>query len=206
MTTPRPPADRVEVALSLGEGTVDLTTRALVVAVVPTPRWGREAEVLAGVTAAASSGADLVEVPVEPRLLGPAAASGGVPVVATVNSAADAAAARAAGAGLLLVPPASLAEVMQEQPLAAEPPGAGQPHVPPVAVLLPDAHGVLAARQDDATSALPRALDTLGLGAIDRVIETALALGIGARLVRTRDIRQARRVVEVMTAVLEARR
>jgi hypothetical protein len=204
VTTPTPAGARVEVTLHLGETTIDLATRALVVAVVPTPRWGREAEVLAGVEAAARAGVDVVEVPAEPRLLGPAAASGAIPVTATIESAADATAAREAGASLLLVPPASLEDVVEAMDQSAEP--ELRRKTPPVAVLVPDAWGVLAARQRDATAVLPIAVDTLRLSAVDVVVETSLALTAGARLVRTQHIRQARRVVEVMRALVEARR
>jgi hypothetical protein len=203
VTAPTPAGDRVNTTLHLGGAAIDLATRARVVAVVPTPRWGREAEVLAGVEAAARAGVDLVEVPAEPRLLGPAAASGTIPVVATVRSDADAAAAREAGAALLLVPPANLQGVLATPDRSVDP---GTRRAAPVAVLVPDAPGVLAARGHDATAVLPIALDTLRLGAVDGVVETSLALTAGARLVRTQHIRQARRVVEVMTALLEARR
>src|SRR5262245_36361765 len=111
-----PPVPRVEPGLSLGGRAVDLTARALVVAVVPSPRWGREAEVLAGVRQAAAGGADVVEAPAEPRLLGPAAAAEIVPVAARVSTPDGARAAWAAGARLLLVPDEQVDQVADAQP------------------------------------------------------------------------------------------
>src|SRR5687767_7477993 len=99
-----PPVPDVSPTLRLGGRTLDLSTRAVVVAVVPTPRFGREAEVLAGVRAAGLAGADAVEVPAEPRLLGPAATAGELTVAARVTTADGARAAWSAGARLLLAP------------------------------------------------------------------------------------------------------
>lgn len=191
-----PPVPRVELTLSLPVGSgetrvVDLATRALVVAVVPPPRWGREAEVLAGVAAAAEAGADLVEVPAEPRLLGPAAAEGAVPVVARVAGSDTADAAIAAGAALALVSHDRLDDVV----------GSGGDRV---AVLVDTAR---AGR--DAVEALPTrpvALDVTRLSGADAVSEESLALAVGVRLIRTADLRRTRRVVEVMAHLLEARR
>src|SRR6266540_3894639 len=96
--SPAPPVPTVSLSLQVGGHTVDLASRALVVAVVPTPRFARQAEVLAGVRSAALAGADMVEVPAEPRLLGPAAAADELPVAARASTAEAASAAWAAGA------------------------------------------------------------------------------------------------------------
>ncbi|HLM62853.1 MAG TPA: hypothetical protein VK306_01020 [Acidimicrobiales bacterium] len=113
-TLPQGAAARLEVV-----GTaVDLRTRAVVAAVVGTPRFGREGEVLAGVAAARDAHADLVDVSLGPRLLGPAAAARILPVVARADAADAARAAAAAGAAVVLVPPVLATE------LAAAGPGA----------------------------------------------------------------------------------
>src|SRR5262245_46928864 len=114
-----PPVTTPAFDLSFGAGPIDVATRALVVAVVPTPRWGREAEALAGVRQAAEAGADVVEVPAEPALAGPAAAADLVPVAARIGTADAARAAFAAGARLLLVP-ASQASSVLDDPAAGE--------------------------------------------------------------------------------------
>lgn len=191
-----PPVPAVSPGLTLLDRPLDLTTRAAVVAVVPPPRFGREAEVLAGVRAAASASADVVEVPAEPRLLGPAAASGELPIAARVETAAAARSAWHAGAQLLLVPADAVDEVVAGQEPADDP--------WQVAVM------VNTARQGrDAVEAHPDrpvVLDATGLAGADAVSEESLALAVGVRLVRTGDLRRSRRVVEVMAHLLEARR
>jgi hypothetical protein len=189
-----PPVTTPALGLSFGAGPIDLATRALVVAVVPPPRWGREAEVLAGVRQAAEAGADVVEAPAEPRLLGPAASAGIVPVAARVTTLDGARAAWAAGARLLLVPASQAPEV-------ADDPAAGGWQL---ATLVADARGgrdAVAARPDR-----PVAIDVTALPPVDGVAEASLALAVGARVVRTGDVRRTRRVVEVMAHLLEARR
>jgi hypothetical protein len=193
-----PPVSLVDQALSFADRSFDLTTRAVVVAVVPTPRWGREAEVLAGLRQAAESGADVVEVPVEPRLLGPAAAAGIVPVAARVDTVEAARGAWSAGARLLLVPDGQVDPIA-----AAAPPDAG-PEGWQLATLVTSA---VAGR--DAVAAghgRPVALDVTGLAPLDGVSEASLALSVGVRVVRTADVRRTRRVTEVMGRLLEARR
>jgi hypothetical protein len=81
-----PPMPRIDLTLTLGDSTFDLRWRALVAAVVPTPRFGREGEVLATVRAAAQAGADLAATSLPPRLIGPAAGAGGLPIAAKVAS------------------------------------------------------------------------------------------------------------------------
>ena len=190
-----PPVPDVSLSLRLADRTVDLATRALVVAVVPSPRFGREAEVGAGVRAAAAAGADVVEVPAEPRLLGPvAAAAPDVTVAAQVTTAEAGGAAWSAGARLLLVPAEHVAAVEAGRPADDE---------WQVAVLVTTAE---AGRDQVRDGAGAVALDTAPLGRVDAVSEESLALAVGVRLVRTTDIRRTRRVVEVMAHLLEARR
>jgi hypothetical protein len=214
-----PPVPRVELTLSLPNGSggtrsVDLATRALAVAVVPPPRWGREAEVLAGVVTAVEAGADVVEVPSEPRLLGPAAARRELPIAARVTTADAARAALRAGAALVLVPVDRLDEVLSpaDEALAGTPNGdaSGLGATPSVAaseqvVVLVDS--ARAGRDAvDAQPSRPVALDVTRLSGADAVSEESLALAVGVRLVRTADVRRTRRVVEVMAHLLEARR
>jgi hypothetical protein len=189
-----PPVAEVDLTLSFGARKVDLATRALVVAVVPPPRWAREAEVVAGVRAAAEAGADVVEVPPEPRLVGPAAATGEIPVAARVDDVAVARAAAVAGASLLLVSTQVSAAVAEQ---GAE---AGWQQ----AVLFDDARSARDTVLD--APGHPVALDVTRLSGVDAVSEESLGLAVGARLVRTGDIRRTRRVVEVMAHLLEARR
>jgi hypothetical protein len=193
-----PPVSLVDQALSFADRSFDLTTRAVVVAVVPTPRWGREAEVLAGLRQAAEAGADVVEVPSEPRLLGPAAAAEIVPVAARVDSPEAARGAWSAGARLLLVPDGQVA------PIAAAAPDAAAPDGWQLATLVTSAR----AGRDavDAGSGRPVALDVVGMAPLDGVSEASLALSVGVRIVRTSDVRRTRRVTEVMGRLLEARR
>jgi hypothetical protein len=207
-----PPVERVRASLPLGDRVVDLATRALVVSVVPSPTWARENEVIAAVRAAADAGADLAEVPADPRLLGPSAQAGHLPLAARVTTAPAARAARRAGASLLVVPAEYLADVTAAT--AAQEGPAGRMPDPltdsPLAVLVPDAHAARRARaaqtpvagQDEQIVEL----DTLHRKGVDLVTETSLALAFGARVVRTNDIRMTRRVIEVMATLLEARR
>jgi hypothetical protein len=201
-----PPVSLVDQALSFADRSFDLTTRAVVVAVVPTPRWGREAEVLAGLRQAAEAGADVVEVPSEPRLLGPAAAAQIVPVAARVDTVAAARAAWSAGARLLLVPDGQVAPIAAAAPDAAAPDAAD----PAAAGGWQLATLVTSARAGrdavDAGTGRPVALDVAGLAPLDGVSEASLALSVGVRIVRTSDVRRTRRVTEVMGRLLEARR
>ncbi|HEY3144216.1 MAG TPA: hypothetical protein VGJ86_24005, partial [Acidimicrobiales bacterium] len=186
-----PPVPRVDLTLTLttpthGSRTVDLATRALVVAVVPTPRWGREAEVLAAVAAAADSGADLAEVPAEPRLLGPAAAQGAVPVAVRVGDTAEARAALSAGAALLLVDLDRVEAVLDPSEDHDEDEGTPRPGAPPPSADWPLAVMVDTARAArDASTPTPErpvALDVTRLADIDAVSEESLGLAVGARL------------------------
>lgn len=188
-----PLVPEVGLTLSLGARVVDLATRALVVAVVPPPRWARESEVVAGVRAAAETGADLVEVPAEPRLVGPAAAASDIPIAARVTTPKGAAAATIAGAAVLLVPDGHIGDVASDdqadewQTVDL----VGDPHAAQQAVLTTPDRVV--------------GLDVTTLSGADAVSQESLGLSVGARLIRTNDVRRTRRVVEVMAALLHAR-
>ena len=216
--------------LDLRGHVVDLRTRALVAAVVGPPRFGRENEVAAAVAGAAQARADLADVSLEPRLLGAVARRGPVPVCARVATAEAAAAAHAAGAALVLVPPGlaagpvdgAAADGQAPSPgtrtgpgpgtgaggRAYDPSAGGRPHGPggPIAVVVDDVADVAAAVDLAAPLGLPVAFDASGLADGAAMAAEAVALSSGARIVRTRDVRRTRRVVEVVAALLEARR
>jgi len=186
-----PPVPRVG-ELDMGGTHVDLRARALVAAIVPPPRFGREGEVLAGLAAAQAAGADLADVSLEPRLVGPASRRGALPVVARVNDVAAADAARDAGVALVLVAP-ELADQVAER---------GHPQ----AVVVDDVAGLEAATRAAARHGLPVAIDTSRRAGADALAQEAVAVSSGCRIVRTADVRRARRVVEVVAALVEARR
>jgi hypothetical protein len=169
----------------------DLSTRALVAAVVPVPRFGREGEVAAAVQRAHDARADLADVSLEPRLLGPVA-GGPLPVCARVTDIQAAGAAHAAGAHLLLVPPA----------LAPEAHDRGWP----VAVVVDDVSALGKAQSTAHALGVPTAIDTAGRPEEDALAQESVAVAAGCRIVRTTDVRRSRRVVEVVAALLEARR
>jgi hypothetical protein len=207
-----PPVEPVHASLDLGDRRVDLATRALVLCVVPSPRWARESEVISGVVAAADAGADLVEVPADPRLLGPAARRADLPLATRVTTAPAARSASAAGAGLLLVPLANLDTVSPPAAVAAEPPERrpGDPPLAPMAVLTQTVAELRSARSrspedGDALRELPVAYNALHLTGTDLIAESSLAVSLGARILRVDDVRSGRRVVEVISSLLEAR-
>jgi hypothetical protein len=177
--------------LELRGHTHDLRTRALVAAVVPGPRFGREAEVQAAVARAAEARADLADVSLEPRLVGPVA-RGPVPVCARVADLRAAAAAHAAGAALLLVPHDVVAAAVAEGL--------------PVAVVVDDVAELAGAAPQADALGVPLAFDAGRRAEADAAAQEATALASGCRIVRTTDIRRTRRVVEVVAALLEARR
>ena len=104
--------------------------RILVAGVVPPPRFGRENEVAATARALAGAGADLVDVSLGPRLVGPAVRASAVPVVVTVTSLDAAAEAGRAGAALALVPPAAVAAATQAELREVAVPPRGRGHRP----------------------------------------------------------------------------
>lgn len=187
-----PPVPRVELTLTLGGTSFDLRWRALVAAVVPAPRFGREGEVLAGVRTARDAGADLADVSLSPRLIGPAAGAGLVPVVVRARSIPEAAAARRAGAGLVLVP----ADVVADVAMADG----------PVAVVIDDVGHLGRARAVAERHGVALAIDvTARVSAGAMALESAAIAG-GCRVVCTADVRRTRRVVETVAALLAARR
>jgi hypothetical protein len=187
-----PPVPRVELTLTLGGTSFDLRWRALVAAVVPAPRFGREGEVLAGVRTARDAGADLADVSLSPRLIGPAAGAGLVPVVVRARSIPEAAAARRAGAGLVLVP----ADVVADVAVADG----------PVAVVIDDVGHLERARAVAERHGVALAVDvTARVSAGAMALESAAIAG-GCRVVCTADVRRTRRVVETVAALLAARR
>jgi hypothetical protein len=192
-----PPVPRVELTLTLGGTSFDLRWRALVAAVVPAPRFGREGEVLAGVRTARDAGADLADVSLSPRLIGPAAGAGLVPVVVRARSIPEAAAARRAGAGLVLVP----ADVVADVAVADGPVADG-----PVAVVIDDVCHLERARAVAERHGVALAIDvTARVSAGAMALESAAIAG-GCRVVCTADVRRTRRVVETVAALLAARR
>ncbi len=189
-------------AIELRGTVVDLRTRALVAAVVPAPRFGREGEVAAGVQRAADSHADLADVSLEPRLIGPAA-RGPLPICARAGDLATLKAVGAAGAAVVMVRP-DLAAEAAEAAQAAEAAEAGAGVT--IAVVVDDVAQLDEARRCAERLGLALALDTSRRGDADAMAQEAAAIGEGCRLVRTADVRRTRRVVEVMAALLEARR
>lgn len=186
------PVPRVDLTLALGGTSFDLRWRALVAAVVPAPRFGREGEVLAGVRAARDAGADLADVSLSPRLIGPAAGAGLVPVVVRARSIPEAAAARRAGAGLVLVRADAVADV-----------AVADGHV---AVVIDDVGNLARARAVAERHGVAVAIDVTGRPPADATAIESAALAGGCRVVCTADVRRTRRVVETLAALLSARR
>lgn len=148
-------------------------------------------------------------MPLTGRLVGPVAARAtrgdGPPVAVRAGSSEEVAAARAAGAQVVLVP----------VELAAVAAGGGdaptqQPTEPPMAVLVAAADGDLAELPATLEAAAgrgwPLAVDVSGWSGTAAVARETAAIAGGCRLVVTADPRRTRRVVEVMAAVLGARR
>jgi len=195
IASPPPPVPYPATALVVAGRRVDLTVRVLVAGVVPPPRFGREGEVLATAKAVRDAGADLVDVSLPARLLGPVARAGAMAVCARVATAAAAAEARRAGAALVLVPAGEAAG-------ASEPAGAAGA----VAVVVDDLGALPAARAVADRLGLALAVDAARWHGPEAVGREAAAIAGGCRLVRTADVRRSRRVAETMAAVLGARR
>lgn len=192
MAAPTPlPVPVAGAGLVLAGRSVGLRTRVLVAGIVPAPRFGREGEVLATAAAVRDAGADLVDVSLPPRLLGPAARSGIAPVAVRAGSAAEVEAARRAGAAVVLVG-AELAEELGDAPGAT-------------AVIAGDLAALAAARDVAERLGLPLALDAGAWTGPEAVGREAAAVALGCRLIRTADVRRSRRVAEVMGAILAAR-
>lgn len=186
-----------DVALVLGGTEVDLRTRALVAGVVPPPRFARESEVLASVAAVRRAGADLADVSLAPRLVGPAAHRGGLPVAALARSPEDATAALAAGAALVLVAPSSAPAVLTAVTTSRP---------SPVAVIVDDLAALAGGTEVADELGVAVAVDSTRWSPADALAGEPLAITSGCRIVRTADVRRSRRVVEVMAALLGARR
>jgi hypothetical protein len=178
--------------LGAGAGARDLGARALVAAVVSPPRFGREGELLATATAAGAAGADLLDVSLEPRLIGSAVREAGRPVAARVTTAESGEAARSAGTALLFVGVDLVAQAVAE----------GWP----VALVVDDVGEIGAARAEADRHGVPLAIDTARQTAYDALAQEAVAIASGCRVLRTADVRRSRRVVEVLAALLDARR
>lgn len=176
----------------LGGQRIDLRTRVLVAGIVPPPRFGREGEVLATAATVRSAGADLVDVSLPPRLAGPVARAGTMPVAVRAATAAEVAAARRVGADVVMVPP----EVADD--------AAGEASA--VAVVVDDLAAVSAARDVARRLGAPLAIDASRWSGPEAVGREAAAVSLGCRLIRTADVRRSRRVAEVMAALLAARR
>lgn len=188
-----PPLPQVELALTLGDRRFDLRWRALVGAVVPVPRFGSEAEVLATVRAAGQAGADVAVTSLPPRLVGPATRAGDVPIAARASSLEAANAAIDAGAALVLVP----ADIV----------GAVADAGAPLALLVDDLGDVERARAVVGDRPVPLAIDTSAMSTREEALAIeSVAVPMGCRLLCTSDIRRTRRVVETVAALLAAQR
>jgi hypothetical protein len=188
-----PPVPRVELALMLGDTTFDLRLRALVGAVVPAPRFGRESEVLATVRAAAQAGADVAVTSLAPRLVGPATSVGGVPIAAKVSSLEAVEAASEAGVSLVLVPIDLV--------------GAAAATGATVALLIDDIGDIDRARSVVGNRPVPVAIDTSAIAKREEALAVeSVAVPLGCRLLCTNDVRRTRRVVETVAALLAAQR
>lgn len=188
-----PPLPRVELALTLGGRTFDLRWRALVGAVVAAPRFGRESEVLAMVRAAGEAGADIAVTSLPPRLVGPAARAGGVPVAARVSSLEAVEAASEAGVALVLVP-ADLVDAVVDGGTA-------------VALLVDDVGDIDRAWTLIGDRPVPLAVDTSAVATPEEALAIeSVAVPWGCRLLCTSDVRRTRRVVETVAALLAAQR
>lgn len=193
-----PPVPCVHTTLALPGRTVDLAARVLVAGVVPAPRFGRESEAVATADALVARGADLVDVSLPARLLGPVARGRPTPVVARVGSVDEARAAADAGASLVLVPPALAGRVVDG--LGAGTGGAA------VGVVVDRLEDVATARAAAEPRGLPLALDSTRWSASVAIAHEAAAVTEGCRVLCTTDVRRSRRVAEVMAALLAARR
>jgi hypothetical protein len=183
----------VDIGLTLGETTFDLRWRALVGAVVPVPRFGRESEVLATVRAAGQAGADVAVTSLPARLIGPATRVGGVPIAAKVSSLEALEAASEAGASLVLVP-IDLA-------------GAAADAGATVALLIDDIGDMDRARSVVGDRPVPLAIDTSVISTREEALAVeSVAVPLGCRLLCTNDVRRTRRVVETVAALLAAQR
>jgi hypothetical protein len=188
-----PPVPRVDLVLTLGDKTFDLRWRSLVGAVIAAPRFGRESEVLAAVRAAGQAGADVAVTSLPPRLIGPAARSGVMPVAARVSSLDAAEAASMAGAALVLVRADLVGAVADAGTM--------------VALLVDDLGDLERARSVVRDRSVPLAIDTSATATREEALAIeSVAIPWGCRLLCTTDVRRTRRVVETVAALLAAQR
>jgi hypothetical protein len=190
---------------------------------VPGPRFGREAEVQAGVGAVLALGADLVDVPPPARFAGVARGTAGHRVAVRASSPGEVAQARAAGVEVIMVP-RDLAAGLVGAPAPAGPergsslgtPGPAHPAHPAhpagpagpagLVVIVRDPADVPAARADAERWGLPLAFEAIRWSGAAATAREAAAVAGGCRLLRTTDVRRSRRVAEVTGALLAARR
>jgi hypothetical protein len=197
----------------IGGVDVDLRSRVLVAGVVPSPRFGREAEVDATVGALASLGADVADVSLPRPLAGAAVRSGRLPVAVRASTPDEVANALALGADVVLVPPALAEGAATAARAAAEPrgPAGGPAGQGPrsgvvVSVEVDDVAGLDAARAEAEAWGLPLTFDSVAWAGAAATARESAAVAGGCRLLRTTDVRRSRRVAEVMGALLAARR
>jgi hypothetical protein len=199
-----PPVVRITATLGLDDGVVDLATRVLVAGVVPEPRFGREAEVVATADALVRAGADLVDVSLPARLVGSAVRAVTAPVVVRADTVEAADAAGRAGVAVILAPLALLPEVGDLATGSAGSPAGGR--APAFAALVDDLVGIADTRAAAERAGVPLALDATRWSGAEAIAAEAVAVAEGCRILCSGDVRRSRRVAEVMSAVLGARR
>jgi hypothetical protein len=192
------PVPRVDAVVPLAGGEVGLATRVLVAGVVPPPRFGREAEVLASAAGLVAAGADIVDVSLPPRLAGPVAARAGVSVAVRATSAAEVAAALRIGARLVLVSPDLVDAAVAAWRASAAPTAAT------VGIVVDELPDVPGARIVAHEGRLPIAFDATHRAGAGAMADESAAIAAGCRVVRTGDVRRSRRIAEVMGALLAA--
>jgi len=140
------------------------------------------------------AGADLVDVSLPPRMIGPVARAPETygPVAVRVADGDEAATARRAGAQVVLASPDVAAAAIDG--------GDG------TVVIVDDLDDVPAAHAFAAARRLPLGVDASRWHGPEAAAREAAAIALGCRLVRTADVRRSRRVAEVMAAILGARR
>jgi hypothetical protein len=192
------PVPLVDAAVPLAAGTVDVRSRVLVAGVVPPPRFGREAEVVASAAALVAAGADLVDVSLPPRLAGPVAATPGTSVAMQADTVDAAVAAARVGARVVLVAP-SLADAASASVAAV-----GRGDRTTVAIVVGDLADVPAGRAATGPRRLALVFDATRWSGAEAMARESAALVAGCRVLRTTDVRRSRRVAEVLGALLAA--
>jgi hypothetical protein len=211
ITPASPPVPVAGATLRIGDQCLDLAARVLVAGVVPGPRFGREAEVQAGVGAVLALGADLVDVPPPARFAGVARGTAGHRVAVRASSPGEVAQARAAGVEVIMVPRDLAAGLVGAPAPAGQERGnslgtPGPAHPAGLVVVVGDPADVPAARADAERWGLPLAFEAIRWSGAAATAREAAAVAGGCRLLRTTDVRRSRRVAEVTGALLAARR